>query len=108
MAAPKQPQDHKNKSTATVKDVDGGREVTIDGFTVTILDAALSDYEVFENLAFAQKGDPAALPMAFRGLFGDELPRVKDHLRDPSTGRTPVETMMQFANELFEVLNPNS
>ncbi|WP_157509586.1 hypothetical protein [Leifsonia sp. Root4] len=105
----RQPQDHK-KPKPSVETIEGGKKVTISGITVTVLDEALDDFELLEDLA-ALQSDPkkrGSLPLMLRRLVGDDgRQAVLDGLRG-TNGRVPVKAGLEFIEELFGVLNPNS
>lgn len=112
MSAPKKPQDHLEKvEKPKVVAVDGGKEVTLHGITVTVADEALDDFELVDDLSRVQFGeaqDRGRLPLIFRRLVGDDgYKAVMDGLRGPN-GRVPVKAGFEFIQELFGALNPNS
>lgn len=108
MTAPKKPQDHQ-KPKPTVKKIDGGVEVTIRGLAITIETAAVNDYELLE---LAASNDMSAIPKVLEMLLGTEQrDKVKELLRDPATGRVPMQgdrSITEFIADLFEAVNPNS
>ncbi|MFZ4894635.1 hypothetical protein ACL9RL_09310 [Plantibacter sp. Mn2098] len=107
MTAPKKPQDHQAKAP-TVKTVEGGREVTINGLTVTVADEALDDFELLDDLNSLEAEQKASrLPSILRRLVGDDYAAVLEALRDKKTGRVSVGAGSTFIKELFGVLNPN-
>lgn len=110
MTAPKKPQDHK-KPKPTIETIEGGKKVTINGITVTVLDEVLDDFELLEDLAAIDSGGPkqqGALPLMLRRILGDEGRKtVVDGLRGEN-GRVKVEDGLGFIKELFGALNPNS
>lgn len=98
----KQPQDHLKPMP---------KDVTVHGVTLSIDPSALDDWELLENV-YSLQADPKrnglnAVPI-LRSLLGDDYQRVKDALRDPQTGRIPVEEVGGFLEELFSKLAPNS
>jgi hypothetical protein len=108
MTAPKQPQDHK-KQKPPVKDVDGGKQVTLSGVTVTVDSDSLNDFELLDDLrAIDVDKNASRLPGILRKLVGDDFSAVMDALRDEKTGRVTIEAGTEFVKDLFEVLNPNS
>jgi len=108
MTEPKKPQDHK-KPKPPVKEVDGGKQVTISGVTVTVDNDALNDFELLDDLrAIDVEKNAARLPGILRKLVGDSFGDVMNALRDEKTGRVTIESGTEFVKDLFEVLNPNS
>lgn len=108
MTAPKKPQDRQPKKP-TVKAVDGGKQVTISGVTVTVSDDAVNDFELLDDLrAIDVDKNAARLPGVLRRLVGDQYQAVMDGIRDKTTGRVTIEAGSEFLKDLFEVLNPNS
>lgn len=104
---PKAPQDHKPKKPS-VTIIDGGREVTIRGVKLTILDESLNDYELLEDAA---SGEVSRIARVLNRLLGEEQTSlIKEALRDPNTGRVPAQgdgSIAEFLSEMFGVLNPN-
>ena len=111
MSQPKQPQDHQQKKEkATVEKVDGGKLVTLRGVTVTVLDEALDDFELLEDLARIQNDERqrGLLPSVLRRIVGDDgYKTVMDGLRGDN-GRVSVQSGVTWINDLFVALNPNS
>lgn len=130
MPAPKKPQDHLEKVVKPkVEPVDGGRRVTFpslvakaaDGkvvtkddkpvfLAVTVLDEALDDFELLDDLGELQrdKKQAARLPRILRQLVGDDgYDDVMNVLRG-SNGRVPVGAASEWIKDLFEAINPNS
>jgi hypothetical protein len=95
---------------AEVVQVDGGRQVTLRGITVTVLDEAIDDFELLEDLARIQNDEKqrGLLPNVLHRLLGDAGFRaVMDRLRG-TNGRVPVKAGISFVEELFKALSPNS
>ena len=117
----KQPQDHKQK---TVKPVVETVEVTLGsgdterkvsakrtvlrGITVTVLDEALDDFELLDDLRAVDVDKNASrLPALLRRLVGDGYQEIMEGLRDEDTGRVPIQSATGFIRDLMEALNPN-
>lgn len=112
MAAPKKPQDHLEKvDKPKVELIDGGKRVTHHGVTVVVMDEALDDFELVDELSrvqFGEKEDKGRLPLICRRLVGEDgYKAIMDGLRGPN-GRVTVQAGFQFIQELFGALNPNS
>ncbi|HEY9467880.1 MAG TPA: hypothetical protein VIR54_32525 [Vicinamibacterales bacterium] len=111
MTAPKKPQDHLEKVVKPkIEPVDGGRKVTLDGVTVTVMDDALDDFELLDDLGELQrdKKQAARLPRILRQLVGDDSYHVvMDGLRG-TNGRVSVTAASEWIKKLFEAINPNS
>jgi len=122
MSEIKQPQDHLTKvekakvETVEVTVGEGDAERTVPakrtiirGITVTVLDEAIDDFELLDDLrAVDVDGNAAHLPALLRRLVGDEYKTVMDGLRDKDTGRVSIESGSMFVKEIFGALNPNS
>lgn len=111
MPTPKKPQDHLEKVVKPkIELVDGGRKVTLDGVTVTVMDDALDDFELLDDLGELQrdKKQAARLPRILRQLVGDDsYHEVMDGLRGDN-GRVSVTKASEWIKKLFEAINPNS
>ncbi|HXH34326.1 MAG TPA: hypothetical protein VNJ54_07935 [Plantibacter sp.] len=104
--APK-PQDHQGKKPV-VREVEGGKEVTLGDITVTVRDAALDDFELLDDLHeldVNKKG--SRLPSLMKRLVGDDYQPILEKLRDKHTGRVRVEHASEFIRDLLGALNPN-
>ncbi|MCH9275003.1 hypothetical protein JS533_001700 [Bifidobacterium amazonense] len=101
----KKPQDHQSKN--------GPREVTVRGVTITVDPAMFNDLDMFEDLYDLQNAENdenglfKIIPF-LRKVCGPAYQQVKRVLRDPDTGRIPMETVQEFTAELMSELNPNS
>lgn len=105
MATAKKPQDHLPKKPA-VKEVEGGKRVTLRGVTVTVLNEALDDWELLEEIDRLESGQVQKMPSLLRRLVGDDYQLVMDTLRGKS-GRVTVGDAAEFLTDLFGALNPN-
>lgn len=105
MTAPRKPQDHLAKKSDTLTATVGGVEYTIDS-------DALNDFELLDDLRMLDSGDPQAalsMPRVLKSFLGAEQYRAAmNSLRDPETGRVPIEAGGKFVGELLGSLNPNS
>ncbi|MFB3980331.1 hypothetical protein [Microbacterium proteolyticum] len=126
-AGAKAPQDHQPKTekpkveTVEVDLPDGfdeddnpkyrkasARRVTVSGVEVTVLEEALNDFELLDDIRAAQDlNDGSRMPSLLRRLVGNDYSKVLDALRGPN-GRVTVEAGSQFVWDLFKALNPNS
>lgn len=111
--AAKKPQDHQPKKP-TVKEVDGGKQVTVEGVTATILTVAMQDWTTGQKLARLRKGglkfeDSVILAgELFDRIFGDEQSeRIIAELADEN-GYTEMPKVMQFFNAAIGAAFPNS
>ncbi|WP_040281434.1 hypothetical protein [Tessaracoccus massiliensis] len=106
------PADHQKPTAET-------EAVEVDSYTVVVRDRewsvssdALDDFELLEKLATLNDGGPSAVsaaPSALRGVLGAaQFGQLMEVLRDPDTGRVPVAAGVEFLQELFAELNPNS
>lgn len=122
MSTIKQPQDHLPKVEkpkvesveVTIGEGDGARTVpakrtTIQGITVTVLEEALDDFELLDDLrAVDVDKNVSRLPAVLRRLVGDGYQAVLDGLRDKGTGRVSIEAGSVFIRSVIEALNPNT
>ncbi|MDF2578435.1 MAG: hypothetical protein K0S49_14 [Microbacterium sp.] len=118
-AGAKTPEDHKPKTaktekvTVTLGEGDEAREapalrVTVRGIEVTVLEEALNDFEVLDDIRAAQdQRDASRAPSLLRRITGDQYATILDGLRGPN-GRVTVQDGTEFVFELFRALNPNS
>lgn len=112
----KRPEDHKPPKAAktadapTVEKVEGGRAVTYRGFTVTVPDEALDDFELLGDLREMQDtADATVLPSLLRRLIGAEgYKTAMNGLRDPETGRVSALDGAEYVQLVFGALAPNS
>lgn len=116
MAAPKRPADRQEKAVKpkVTKD-DTGYTIVHRGVTARIGADAFDDFELLRDLGKLQDaGKPAEVrvslvPAVFTRLFGEtESQRILDALRDPETGRVPIQPTMTFILEVFSAVNPES
>lgn len=102
------PEDHKPVKLP-VKTIDGGREVTLRGVTVTVYDEVLDDFELLDDLRAVDVDKNASrLPALLRRLLGDDWSKAMDALRDKGTGRVSIADGTAFINELMGALSPES
>lgn len=110
----KQPADHKPKTEKAakpvVKQVESGKEITHRGFTVTVDDDALNDFELLGDMRrMDDTKDPSFFPQMLRRLLGeDEFRIAMDGLRNPDTGRVSAQDGVQYVEDVFEAIAPNS
>lgn len=83
------------------------------GVNLTVEPDVFDDIEMVEFLYDIQNaGDDASGAMEIipflRKLCGGSWGGVKRALRDPDTGRIPIERVMGFMQELMEKVAPNS
>lgn len=111
--ATKKPQDHMPKQLP-VKDVPGGREVTVEGLKITIREAAFRDHRVVQKLAKLRKGDiPIEEKIILNGemidrVLGDaQADALIDALADDN-GYTDITVLAAKFNEIVGAAFPNS
>lgn len=112
-ATAKEPQDRLPKKPS-VKEVEGGKEVTLNGIKVVIKDAAFRDHRVMQKLAKLRKGD---LPMVEKIILNGEMidrvlgeeqaEKLISALAD-ADGYTDIMALSQTFNELVGAAYPNS
>ena len=73
-----------------------------DGFTVSVDEKALDDYELLEDLAEIDGGNGARVISAINRLFGEEVEALKEHLRE--NGRVSTQAMIQALMEVIQGL----
>jgi len=109
-----EPQDHKPKADKpakpVVKQVEDGKEITHRGFTVTVDDDALNDFELLGDMRrMDDTKDPSFFPQMLRRLLGEDGFRAAmDGLRNPDTGRVSASEGVQYVEDVFEAIAPNS
>ncbi|RBP98458.1 hypothetical protein CRD60_00915 [Bifidobacterium aemilianum] len=108
MAATK-PQDHKQPKDQT-KDITAmGVDLTIDPAIFDDLDMTEYLYEIEHSQQEDGQGSGALNIVPFlRKLCGSAYGKAKNVLRDPQSGRIPMERVGEFINEVFGELAPNS
>ncbi|WP_136314423.1 hypothetical protein [Actinomyces procaprae] len=79
--------------------------VTVRGITVTLDPEALSSWEFLEATALSQAGDMAAFYRIVTILLGPARDDVLETLRDPDTGRVPLDAVGDMMTELMEAAN---
>jgi hypothetical protein len=85
------------------------KKVQVAGREWAIQPEAADDFELLEDLAALDKGDPSKMPGVLRKLLGDkQYDDAMSLLRDKATGRVGLDAGITFAWEILEGLNPNS
>lgn len=80
-------------------------EVTYAGERWVIKREALDDFELLDDLGAMEAGNPARFPSALRRMLGaEQAKRAVELLRNPDTGRVPVEPAVEFFLGLMEEL----
>ncbi|MBW3095342.1 hypothetical protein G1C98_1022 [Bifidobacterium sp. DSM 109960] len=104
MSEKKTPQDH-------LQPKDKPKHVEVRGIQLDIDPKLFDDLEIVELVAAVNDGTPqgslAIVPLIKR-ITGSRYQDVKETLRDPETGRVPLEAVSEFINELMKELAPNS
>lgn len=104
MSEKKTPKDHQQPK-------DRPKHVTVMGVDLVADPGLFDDLEIVELLsdmnAGTAEGSFAIVPLLKR-VTGDEYAAVKDALRDPDTGRVPIEAVGEFIKEFVKELAPNS
>jgi hypothetical protein len=91
-----------------VLDIENGKQVTLEGITVTIHNEALDDFEFMDELhQLDTKRNGVQLPSILRRFVGADYAKVMEHLRDPETGRVPILRGSEFVYALIRAINPN-
>ena len=104
MSEKKKPQDHQQPKDKT-------KRITVKGIGLTVDPKIFDDLEIFEMLSDINSGSAdgsfAIVPLLKR-VTGDRYEDVKNALRDPDTGRVPIEAVGEFVQEFVKELAPNS
>ncbi|QHO91025.1 hypothetical protein CWT12_06435 [Actinomyces sp. 432] len=79
--------------------------VTVRGIDVALDPEALSSWEFLEAVTLSQSGDMTAFYSVVTSLLGDSRDKVLDTLRDPDTGRVPLDAVGAVMTELLEAAN---
>src|SRR5690606_32276659 len=118
----KKPADRKPKAEKSAV-VDGRRDVTVRGIALSIPENAFDDFETLDDIDAieeasrlgdamdeANAGDATLrfVRLLRRLLSPEDVRRVHKALRDPETGRYPIETGATFVGELLAAAIPNS
>lgn len=102
---PTTPQDHKLPKPHA-------RPVTVRGVTFQVDPDVFDDLDVLEwlwDIQTAEEGGDALAMIPFlRRVCGPAWRKVKDALRDPDTGRVPVESVKELMGEVMKQVAPNS
>lgn len=100
------------KPSDHVQPKDQPQTITVDGVKLTISPDIFDDLNMMENLYRLQHTEDAdnafALIPFLMSLCGDQYTAVKNKLRDPETGRIPLDKVSDFVMKLMQELNPNS
>lgn len=131
MPTPKKPADHQEKQEAPYELVEVNvapegeepvmamaRRTTVDvvvdadappkSITVTVLEDALDDFELLDDLrAVDDDNDASRFPSLIRRMVGDEYKTIMNEMRGKN-GRVSVAVGMQFVWDLFRALGPKS
>ena len=113
MAAPKKPHDHKPKQLP-VKDVPGGRQVTIDGLKIVVKEAAFKDHKVVRGLAKLRSADlDPAEKVVLNGemidrILGDAQANLMVDKYADSDGYTDFTVLASKFAEVVGAAYPNS
>lgn len=79
---------------------------TASGFAYEITDDALNDWELIEDLARIDAGQPGTMVSALRRLIGEEgYKALKEHCRGQN-GRVAASTMMHELEDIFNTAKP--
>lgn len=97
----KQPEDHKPKKTTT-------KTVTVGNIVFEVDPGIFDDLDLLDAMDQVQEGNALRLAGALRAVTGDRYREIRDALRDPETGRVPIEPAMEFFSEVMKQASPNS
>lgn len=78
--------------------------VTRSGFQFEISEDAANDMELLEDLVDLDAGKLTALVPVFRRILGDQKQALYDHLRDPETGRVPMDKAQEEILDIFAAI----
>lgn len=99
-------------ATATTKRVDGGTNVTLCGFTLTVPDGANDDFELLAEVgqmdakhARGDRGAIAHFPPILRSLAGEVGYKAALNGMRGENGRVPVREAIDYVNALLMVMN---
>lgn len=104
MSEKKKPQDH-------LQPKDKPKHVEVRGVGLDIDPKLFDDLDVIELVADVNDGTPQGSLMIvplIKRITGDRYQDVKEALRDPDTGRVPIDAVGEFVSELMKELAPNS
>ncbi len=108
MTARKQTEDHKPK----VQPPDKPRHMNVMGLEFDVDVSRFDDLEFVESLWNIQHanegGDPFAIVPFLRDLTGLSVHEISQALKDPQTGRTSMETVEKFVEQVLQEAAPKS
>ena len=78
--------------------------VTRSGFAFEVSEDVANDMELLEDLVDLDEGKLTALVPVFRRILGDQKEALYDHLRDPETGRVPMDAAQEEILDIFAAL----
>lgn len=80
---------------------------TTDGFNYEIDEAVYDDWELIEDLASLESGDISATVRVMKRLLGDQqFAALKEHARDPETGRVKTSVVLKVQHEIMTMEGP--
>lgn len=108
-ATAKVPQDRKPAATAEAEATKTATmTVSVGGQEWEVPTSVLDDFELLGHLNDLQSGQIASTPIVLQAFLGAaQTAKVMDSLRDPDTGRVPVQAGVDFVYELVGSVNPN-
>lgn len=102
---PTDPQDHKKPQSKKPKPV----TATIQGVELAIDPLVFDDLDVLDAMDQLNEGNPLRIAGTLRLLTGDRFDDVRTALRDPETGRIPLEKAAEFFQDMMTAAaGPNS
>ena len=82
--------------------------ITIRGVELSVDPEMFDDLDLLDTLDQVNEGNGLRLAGGLRRVTGDKFSKVREALRDPETGRIPLEVAGEFFIEVMESIVPNS
>lgn len=98
------PQDHRPPKSRP-------KTITVQGVSLTVDPDVFDDLDMLEDVYAIQSGSgdgPLRIVPLLERICGDAYPQVKKSLRDPETGRIPMEKVGGWLAEVMREAAPNS
>lgn len=93
-------------TSATVEPVE--REITVRGVALKVDPNIFDDLDLLDALDQIQEGNGLRIAGALRKVAGGQYNALRAALRDPKTGRIPVDEAGSVFVEIMQELVPNS
>ncbi|RTE47730.1 hypothetical protein [Actinobaculum sp. 352] len=82
-------------------------DINIHGMTLSIDANLFDDFELVADIADMEAGQTLKVVPIVRRIVGDHYQDMLDVLRDPATGRVPLDAVSQMIVEIMQEVAPN-